>query len=195
MVLTTTLYLLHKAGACPDRYKVLVEALGKGYGKDAPIPLLRILETNGLDDTLWAFRAVPTEQFPARDKLSRLCACDFAEHVLYLFERKYPEDKRPRQTIEVSRRYANGEATQEELSAAWAAADAAAAARAAAAAAAAEAAEAADAAAAARFAAAAAAEAAAGVAVEAAVGAVARAKEHQWQTEHLRKLLTDGEDT
>jgi hypothetical protein len=46
----------------------------------------------------------------------RLCACDIAETVL-----KYVPagEDRPRQAIEVARRYAIGEATDEELSTAW----------------------------------------------------------------------------
>jgi hypothetical protein len=41
-------------------------------------------------------------------------AADCAEHVLYLFEAKYPKDDRPRKAIETARRYARGEATREE---------------------------------------------------------------------------------
>lgn len=40
------------------------------------------------------------------DKTARLFAYDCAEHVLPLFEKEYPDDKRPRQAIEVARRYA-----------------------------------------------------------------------------------------
>ena len=62
------------------------------------------------------------------DKSLRLFACDVAQSVLHIFEEKYPDDLRPRQAIEVARRFANGDATQEELyaarSAAWAAWDA-----------------------------------------------------------------------
>ena len=56
----------------------------------------------------------------------RLFACDCAEQALPLYERDYPDDKRPRQAIAVARRFANGEATREELAAAWDAAKAAA---------------------------------------------------------------------
>ena len=52
----------------------------------------------------------------------RLFACDCAEDVLHVFEEKYPDDNRPRQAIEVARRFANGEATREELNAAVSAA-------------------------------------------------------------------------
>jgi len=53
------------------------------------------------------------------ERTARLFACDCAEHVLYLYERDYPDDNRPRHAIEVARRYANGEATVQELTAAW----------------------------------------------------------------------------
>ena len=56
------------------------------------------------------------------ERVARLFACDCAERVLPLYEERYPEDKRPRQAIEAARRFANGEATYEELAAAWAAA-------------------------------------------------------------------------
>ena len=60
----------------------------------------------------------------------RLFACDVAEDVLHLFEGERPNDSRPRDAIEVARRYANGNATQDERDAArdaaWAAARAAA---------------------------------------------------------------------
>lgn len=45
----------------------------------------------------------------------RLFAVDCADHVLHLFESLFPYDKRPRQAIETSRRFAIGEATIEEL--------------------------------------------------------------------------------
>ena len=56
----------------------------------------------------------------------RLFTCDCAEHVLPIFERKYPNDNRPRKAIETARLYADGNVTEEELGAAWSAALAAA---------------------------------------------------------------------
>jgi hypothetical protein len=62
--------------------------------------------------------------------VARLFACDCAERVLGIFEREQPDDLRPRQCIEVARRFANGEATERERDAAkdaaWDAAGAAA---------------------------------------------------------------------
>ena len=55
------------------------------------------------------------------DRELRLFTCDCAEHVLHIFERERLTDKRPREAIEVSRRFADGKATKGELDAAQAA--------------------------------------------------------------------------
>ena len=127
-MLHTTFNLCHKSGACTDRYKHLAKALGgvKKYGENTLIPLTVVLEHNGLDDTLWALRCVLTEETAARDKLDRFFTCDCAERVLPLFEKKYPDDQRPRQAIEIARLFAAGKATAQELDAASDAARAAA---------------------------------------------------------------------
>jgi hypothetical protein len=52
------------------------------------------------------------------DKTLRLLACDIAEDVLHFYEERYPKDSRVRDCIEVARRYANGEATEQERDAA-----------------------------------------------------------------------------
>ena len=62
-------------------------------------------------DKLWA--VLHNEFFTDREL--RLMACDFAERVLPMFEAEHPNDNRPRKAIEVSRRFAIGEATAEEL--------------------------------------------------------------------------------
>jgi len=49
------------------------------------------------------------------ERTARLFACDCAERVLHIFEEKYPDDKRPREAIEVARAYANDKATEKEL--------------------------------------------------------------------------------
>ena len=56
------------------------------------------------------------------DRTARLFACWCAEQVLPIYEKHYPNDTRPRNSIDVARRYANGEATAKELAAARAAA-------------------------------------------------------------------------
>ena len=117
----TTLKGLRAADACTARYKHLREALGPKYGDNKPITMTQILDLNGMDDCLWAL--INTQK---ANKLLRLFACDCAERVLLIYEKARPGDDRPRNCIVVSRRFANGEATEAERAAAWAAAGAAA---------------------------------------------------------------------
>ncbi len=55
----------------------------------------------------------------------RLFACDCAERVLPVFTRCFPDDRRPRNAIQVARAFAQGRASQAELAAAGGAAEAA----------------------------------------------------------------------
>ena len=119
-MLTTTFKLLRVHHACTDRYAVLRNAYKRGDNE--PITLVEILDSNGLEDALWALRAVPDEQADERDRLARLFACWCVRQVWHLLT-----DERSRTAVEVSERYAVGAATQDELNAAaaYAAADAA----------------------------------------------------------------------
>ena len=56
----TTFALLRQHGACESGYRKLAKHLGgvNKYGRDKPIPLLTVLGSNGLGDTLWSLRAV-----------------------------------------------------------------------------------------------------------------------------------------
>ena len=62
---------------------------------------------------MWALHAVK-----GHDGALRLFACYCARYSLDFFERKYPDDKRPRQSIETAERFARGQATSKELAAA-----------------------------------------------------------------------------
>ena len=137
------------------------------------------------------------------DKTLRLYAADCAEHVVDLYEKKYPTDTRLRKAIQAARDFVKGKITAEELdaakadaaaaaSAAYAAANAANAAYNAYAYAAAAAYDAASAAAAtAAYAATAAADAASASAAASAAYAAAAAKaaEKKWQWERLKYYL------
>ncbi len=105
----TTLNKIKAAGACEDRYKHLLTALGKTAADDEPLEISKIIETNGIEDAVWALCAVD-----GHDLEIRLFACDCAEMVLPIYEHKYPGDDRPRKAIEVIRLYANGKATEDE---------------------------------------------------------------------------------
>jgi len=115
-MLHTTFRKAKEAGACSLEYNKMAEALGgvKEYGADTPVPLDKVLDICGLDAALWCLCCV----IEPADKEIRLLACDFAEHTLSIFEEKYPNNKRPRQTIEISRKFAEGETTREDLAAA-----------------------------------------------------------------------------
>ena len=162
--------------ACDEGYDPLSLALGgdSNYGMDKPISLLKCLESNPIDDVIWALRATLENS----KEFSKQFAIACAEHVLPIFEEKYPEDKRPRLALEAAKA---GKLTKEILEAAYAAVSAyCTAAYAAAAYAAAYYTDAADAA---YYAAAAAADAAA-------YYYAAAAAERQWQKELLIKMLS-----
>ena len=132
-MLWTTLRILRKNGACREGYAQLRGSLPSDFGQDEPIPLAHGLCTNGLQDTLWALSAVHPDCEKERDRIARLAACEFAEAVLPIFEKAFPNDGRPREAINIARRFARSEASSEEMDAArdaardaaWAAWDAA----------------------------------------------------------------------
>ena len=116
----TTLNKIKQHSPCSDGWQKLLTFLNKTEADDELLELTTILESNGLDDALWSLRTVD-----GKDREIRLMACDFAESVVHL-----ANDERCNKAIDVSRKYANGEATQKELdaarAAAWAAVSAAA---------------------------------------------------------------------
>ena len=114
----TTLNKLKAANACTERYKVLLTALGKTQADDEPLLIAKIIETNGIEDAIWALRTVE-----GKDREIRLFLADCAEMVLPIFEKDYPNDDRPRKAIQAARDYANGligeEAMYAAMYAAW----------------------------------------------------------------------------
>jgi hypothetical protein len=111
----TTFDLLRKHGACESGYRKLAKHLGgvNSYGRDTPIALAVVLDSNGLDDALWCLRAT-TEPC---DRLARLLAVAFAREVQHLMT-----DPRSLAALDTAERYAHGRATDAELAAANAAA-------------------------------------------------------------------------
>ena len=117
-ILSTTLNLLKSHRACTDGYRTLLKYVGSDYDPNAPIDLLTVLTSNGLDDCFWTLRA--TTNPALAERLSSLAACDFAERVVH----NYPEEETVlRDCIQTARDYADGKATDEQLqkaeSAAW----------------------------------------------------------------------------
>lgn len=100
-MLYTTFAKAKEDNACTGSYKKMAKYLGgvRKYGEDKPIPLDEVLKVCGLQDAIWSLGCT-TE--PSEDILIEF-ACRCAEHVLHIFEDKYPDDKRPRQAIEAAK--------------------------------------------------------------------------------------------
>ena len=113
----TTLNKIKEHSPCEDGWKKLLNYLGKTQADDEPLELRTILESNEINDAIWAFRTVD-----GKEKEIRLFAADCAELVLPIYEKQYPDDNRPRLAIQAARDYANGLITHEELGTARAAA-------------------------------------------------------------------------
>ncbi len=112
----TTLNAIRDHHPCADGWKKLLANLGKTAADDDPLSLITILDSNGIDDALWCLRAVYDH-----DKEIRLFAVWCARQVQHLMT-----DQRSVDALDVAERFANGDATKEELDAAGAAAWAAA---------------------------------------------------------------------
>ena len=118
-----TLKQLRDAKACVEGYnKVVCMLSGKEFDPDretymrfkheGEISLIDIANNNGIDDALWATRCLI-----GKDRDLRLYAVWRARQVQHLMK-----DERSIEAINVAERFANGEATSEELAAAQAAA-------------------------------------------------------------------------
>ena len=118
-MICTTLNKIREHEPCANGWAKLLRHLGKTEANDEPLALATILESNGLDDALWALRTVPEHS-----ATWRLLAVRYARRVQHLIT-----DPRSRAALDVAERHAKGEATDEEFAAAraaaWAARDAA----------------------------------------------------------------------
>jgi hypothetical protein len=108
----TTLNKIREHSPCTKGWQILLAHLGKTQADDEPLSLETILDSNGLDDCLWCLRTVPEH-----DRLWRHYAVWCAREVQHLMT-----DPRSLNALDVAERYADGDATQEELFAAWSAA-------------------------------------------------------------------------
>ena len=124
---SVTLEIIRGTGACFEGYNRLVRSLqGLPFSEEdgdleeylpfrheAPITLLYVLDSNGLNDALWALRCVE-----GVDRDARLFAVWCARQAQHLMA-----DPRSVDALDVAERFANGMATAEELNAATRAAD------------------------------------------------------------------------
>jgi len=108
-MITTTLNRIRAHNPCREGWTKLLSGLGKTAADDEPLPFSKIVEINGFDDALWCCCAEPQH---AREW--RLYAVWCARQVQHLMA-----DPRSLAALDTAERYANGEATDEELNAAW----------------------------------------------------------------------------
>ena len=175
-MITTTLNRIAVHSPCSSGWRTLLKHLGKTEADDEPLPYAVIVESNGLDDVLWACRCEP--QYAREWRRYAIWCARQVQHLM--------TDACSMAVLDVAERFVNGQATRKELdarAAAWAAAQDARAAAWAAGAAAQDARAAAWAAEAAAWAA----QDAAWAAAEGAAGAAARAA----QREEFLRIVTN----
>jgi hypothetical protein len=111
MKLTTTLNKIRACHPCASGWKTLVTHVGKDFDPDTEINLLTVLESNGVSDMLWTLRATIQDSWRVAAQL----AIEFAEQTLPIFEKRHPDDGRPREAITAARDYLDGKISLEEL--------------------------------------------------------------------------------
>jgi hypothetical protein len=118
-MITTTLSRIREQNPCVEGWTKLLLHLNKTKADDEPLPYSTIIDAVGLEDALWCCRAEPQH---AREW--RLFAVWCARQV-----QNRMTNPRSLAALDVAERYAHGEATDEELrvarAAAWAALEAA----------------------------------------------------------------------
>lgn len=96
-----------------EGWRRLLTYLGKTKADDEPLSFKSILDSNGLDDAIWALRSIDAPEV-------RLFAVRCVRQIQHLIS-----DERSLNALDVSEMYAVGNATSEEISAArdasWAA--------------------------------------------------------------------------
>ena len=123
-MLHTTLEILRRNHACASGYKNLIASLPADHAHDAPITLAHIIESNGIEDALWALRATVE---PTGRNVAQEIAIRAAERAQAVFEKHRPDDSRVRECIAATRAYMRGEISRHDLLMKRAYADAAAA--------------------------------------------------------------------
>jgi len=104
-MITTTLKQISEQNPCEAFLVTLMQSFDTKPGDEEPFPLSHVLRSNGLEDTLWYML-----HLPEHDDLWRHFSIDCAEHVSHLMT-----DQRSLDALKVARRYADGNATSDEL--------------------------------------------------------------------------------
>ena len=106
----TTLNKIREHSPCREGWEKLLTSLGKAKADDEPLSFKTILDSNGLDDAIWALRSIDAPEV-------RIFAVRCVRQIQHLLT-----DERSLAALDVAEAYTVGQATEEELSAAWEAA-------------------------------------------------------------------------
>lgn len=101
----TTLNKIRACQPCSAGWEKLLNYLGKTKADDELLSILTILNSNGLRDTLWCFRAV--DGYDLEKRLFSVRCVKQVQHFI--------NDKRILDAIDVAERYINDEVTDAEL--------------------------------------------------------------------------------
>jgi hypothetical protein len=112
MKTTINAFELVEFNACSDGLQDFVN-----YHTDKTVNLSDCFKSNLIEDIFWLLQKLEINNLLSATQLKdlRLFACDCAESVLHIFEKDYPDDKRPRQAIQTARDFANGLVSKETL--------------------------------------------------------------------------------
>jgi hypothetical protein len=101
----TTLNKIREKELCAPVWAKLLKSLSKTEGDDQPLSIISIIDSNGIEFAIWCLRAVE-----GHDREIRLFTVDSARDVQHLMT-----DPNSIAALDVAERFANGEATVEEL--------------------------------------------------------------------------------
>ena len=123
MTIGLTYHQLKALAPCRDKFDAVVATLGDAETWNGKSISANDARSAGVsfDNVLWAAKRVAKKDQDVERKL-RLFTADCAAHVLHIYEKSEGADTRPREAIEATRKFANGEIG----AAAWDAAGAAA---------------------------------------------------------------------
>jgi hypothetical protein len=108
-MVTITLNEIRMHKPCPAGWVKLLKHLGKTQADDKRFPYEKIIDSNGLEDALWGLRCLPAQHHGWVRKYAVWCARQVQHRMT---------DKRSLDALDVTERYADGNATIEEWTAA-----------------------------------------------------------------------------
>jgi hypothetical protein len=104
----TTFQKIKDCKPCGDVWDQLI-SYHKPSSFNNEISIKEIIESNGLDDAIWALRAVDDTE------ALTLFSIDLAKFALPVYEKYFPGDMRVRNYIDTCKKYVRGEISEKEL--------------------------------------------------------------------------------